>query len=169
MASGAVHPRRWIVADAWRAVVAASLEWEQAHVSFDRAVAGLPEGERGRRAHGLPHSVWELVEHIRIAQADLLAFMTDPAYREPRWPDDYWPAGAEPPSPGAWEESLVAVRRDRAALARLAVREDLDLMAEIPNGDGKTYLRTLLVAADHAAYHVGQIVLVRRACGVWGP
>jgi len=153
--------------EAWRAIVASSLDWQEAHASLEAAAAGLPAELRGRRPDGLPHSPWELVEHVRRTQADLLAFMANAAYTAPAWPDDYWPAGPLPPTADAWEESLAAIRRDREGLQALAGRADIDLTARIPWGEGQTYLRTILVAVDHAAYHVGQLVLVRRLLGAW--
>ncbi len=155
--------------DGWRDVVASALAWEQAHVSFDRAVAGVPEELRGRRPQAYPHSLWELVEHIRLAQADIVAFMEDPAYVEPEWPDGYWPESPEPASSGAWDESVAAVRRDRERLRDIAMRAEPDLMAEIPGGGGRTYLRTILAIVDHTAYHVGQLVAVRRLLRAWHP
>ncbi len=154
--------------DVTRSLIAAALDWEQAHVGFDRAVADLPEDARGRRLDGFPHSPWELVEHIRIAQADFVAYLEDPDYTALNWPDGYWPATAGPPSSAVWDESLAAVRRDRERLQALATHPDLDLTAAIPWGGKHTYLRTLLLAIDHTAYHVGQIVAVRQVLGVWG-
>jgi uncharacterized damage-inducible protein DinB len=141
------------------------LDWEAAHANFDRAVAGLPAESRGRRAAGLPHSVWELVEHVRLAQRDILEFCTAPAYRELEWPAGYWPDPDVAPSDTDWETSVAGYRADLEALRKLAA--EVDLLAPVPNGDGQTYLRELLLVADHGAYHVGQIVLVRRALGVW--
>jgi uncharacterized damage-inducible protein DinB len=148
-----------------RTTLASLLDWQQAHVGFDAATHDLAPPLRGRRPVNLPYSAWELVEHVRIAQSDLLAFMTDDGYRAPEWPADYWPADAAPADEADWEASLQAVRRDRSALQEVAGA--VDLLAPIPWGEGRTYLRTLLVAADHAAYHTGQIVLVRRALGAW--
>jgi uncharacterized damage-inducible protein DinB len=154
--------------EAWRGIVASSLDWEQAHVSFTNAVAGLAADLRGRRPPGLPYSVWELVEHIRLAQLDLLEFCRNSAYEETlKWPDDYWPRDPAPASEQAWQESLAAIARDREALAHWTVETGVDLTAKIPHGTGQTYLRTVLVAVDHTAYHVGQIVLVRRLLGAW--
>lgn len=144
------------------------LDWHDAHVSVDDAVDGLPVAARGRTAAGLPHSVWQLVEHIRLAQADILEFCRNAAYREKRWPEDYWPAAAAPPTARAWRASLDAYHRDLGALRRLATNASIDLFATVPTGTGhQTYLRELLLVADHTAYHVGQIVLVRRRLGVW--
>jgi uncharacterized damage-inducible protein DinB len=143
------------------------LAWEDAHVGFERAVAGVPATLRGAVPAGFAHSVWQLVEHLRLAQRDILEFCIDPDYREQRWPDDYWPATAAPPDEAAWTTSLADYLKDRQALADLALDGDIDLFAAIPHGSGQTYLRELLLVADHGAYHIGQIVLVRRALGDW--
>jgi hypothetical protein len=150
------------------------LDWEDAHVGFDKAVDGIPPGKRGAHAAGFEHSPWQLLEHIRIAQEDILDFCVNAAYEHTmKWPDDYWPVDAGPASPAspvgedAWVESVAAYRRSREALKRLA-REVEDLAATVPTGTGRqTYLRAILLAADHAAYHVGQLVAVRRALGIW--
>ena len=153
----------------WREIVASALDWEQAHVGLDKAVDALPPELRGRRPDGAPYSIWQQLEHIRLAQRDLLDFCRDPDYEHRlRWPEDYWPSEAEPPSAKAWEESLAAIRRDRDELKRWTVEADVDLTQRIPWGSGQTYLRTVIVAADHAAYHVGQIVLIRKLLGAWG-
>lgn len=143
------------------------LDWEAAHVTFDAAVEGIPPAVRGQRPEGMPHSPWELIEHIRLAQRDILEFARDAEYRERRWPEDYWPGSPAPASEGAWTDSLRDVRGDRAALQALARDGSLDLLARIPHGNGQTLLRELLLVADHTAYHVGQLVLVRRALGCW--
>lgn len=150
-----------------RDLLARLLTWEDAHVSFDAAVAGIPVAHRGTVPSGLPHSPWQLVEHLRRAQQDILDFCVNPKYEELRFPDDYWPLSAAPPSEAAWDESIDAVRRDRVALQQLARDARIDLSAQIPHGSGQTYARELVLAADHAAYHVGQLVLVRRALGDW--
>jgi hypothetical protein len=143
------------------------LDWEDAHVGFDKAVAGIPAGTRGVRATGFEHSAWQLVEHIRIAQEDILDFCVNATYEEKlKWPDDYWPDPA-PPSDAAWNASLASFARSREKLKALA-RDVEDLTAKVPAGKGhQTYLRAILLAADHAAYHVGQIVALRRALGIW--
>lgn len=151
----------------WRSIVASSLDWEQAHVRLGKAVDGLPAELRGRQAPGLPHSVWELVEHIRRTQHDLLEFCRSENYKEPKWPDDYWPADFAPGDEKAWVDSLESIRKDREAFERWTLEADRDLTAKIPHGTGQTYLRTVLVAVDHTSYHVGQIVLVRRLLGAW--
>lgn len=155
------------VGDPYRATIARSLDWKEAHVGFDRAVGGIPPELRGVQPEGLPYSPWQLLEHLRLAQRDILDFCRDPEYAAPEWPDDYWPPTAAPPSAEAWERSVAAFRADREALKQLAADSNLDLAAEIPHGDGQTYLRELLLVADHSAYHVGELVVVRRLLGVW--
>jgi hypothetical protein len=152
---------------ALRQHLASVLDWRDAHATFDAAVEGVPHAKRGVVPPGLAHSVWQLLEHIRLAQRDILDFCVDPEYVEPVSMDEYWPATPAPPSEAAWDESVAAVRRDRDAMKQLALERE-DLFASIPHGSGQTYLREILLVADHAAYHVGQIVLVRRALGVWG-
>jgi uncharacterized damage-inducible protein DinB len=152
----------------WKAIVASALDWEQAHVSLDRALKGLPPALRARRPAGFPHSVWDLVEHIRLAQHDLLDFCTDPRYEEAlKWPDDYWPRDGAAPTERTWKASLAQIRRDTRALARFTTGFRGDLSARIPHGTGQTYLRTVLVAVVHASYHTAQIVDVRRLLGAW--
>jgi len=152
----------------WQSIVASSLDWDQAHVTLDAALKGLAKADRGRRAEGYPHSVWELVDHIRITQTDLLDFIRNADYAHAlKWPDDYWPPTPAPPSDSAWRSSLEKIRGDRDELAKFTTRTRMDLTKKIPHGDGQTYLRTVLVAADHASYHIGQIVAVRRLLGSW--
>jgi hypothetical protein len=144
------------------------LDWDDAHVSFDRAVDDVPVDARGRLAPGFEHTLWQLLEHIRIAQRDILDFCVDAAYAHTmRWPDDYWPRDPAPPAPDAWPDSVAAYRRDREALKSVA-RDTGDLTALVPTGKGaQTYLRAILLTADHTAYHLGQIVALRRALGLW--
>jgi hypothetical protein len=143
------------------------LTWQDAHADFDAAVGNLPADARGRTPPGAPYSPWQLLEHLRIAQHDILDFCVNAKYEEMTWPDDYWPASAAPPSAQAWDDSVKAFHRDRKELEHLARNPEIDLFAKIPHGSGQTYLRELLLAADHAAYHVGELVLVRRLLGVW--
>jgi len=143
------------------------LAWGDAHVDFDRAAAGLAPELRGVRPEGLPYSPWELLEHLRITQHDILDFSRNPEYAELSWPEDYWPASAEPPDPDAWDRSVAAFHAGREALQAMATDPATDLFARIPHGQGQTCLREILLAADHAAYHVGQLVLVRRLLGAW--
>ena len=144
------------------------LDWEEAHVGFDKAVDGIPPDKRGARADGFEHSPWQLLEHIRIAQDDILDFCVNAKYEHTKtWPDDYWPKDPAPPSERAWTDSVSSYIRSREAMKRLA-RETDRLTAAVPTGkDHQTYLRALLLVADHAAYHIGQLVAVRRALGIW--
>jgi hypothetical protein len=154
--------------DALREHLARVLDWGDAHATFDDAVQGIAPDLRGRRPDGLPYSPWELLEHLRITQRDILDFCR-PGYREMTWPDDYWPSSPEPPSSAAWDESVAAYRADRDALKAIALDRKQDLLAPVPDGTGQTYLREILLAADHAAYHVGELVAVRRLLGAWKP
>lgn len=156
-------------AGTWRDITANALDWHEAHAPFESAATNLPANLRGRRPENFPHSPWELVEHIRRTQGDLVDFMENEKYVAPSWPDDYWPPEPDPPTPEAWNDCLEAVRRDRKHLQEITTREGLDLTARIPWGDGQTYLRTILVAIDHTAYHTGQLVDVRRLLGAWPP
>jgi DinB family protein len=138
-----------------------------AHLGFDEAIAGLPAELRGTKAPGLTHTVWQLVEHLRLAQIDILDFSRNPGYRELKWPDDYWPATEAPPSDEAWDRSVEQFRRDLNAMQDLVTDPKTDLYAKIPWGEGQTILREALLVADHNAYHVGQIVTVRQGLGAW--
>jgi len=143
------------------------LDWEDAHVGFDRAVKGIPSSARGALARGFEHTPWQLLEHMRLAQDDILDFCLNASYAHTMaWPDDYWP-GPSPADDGAWEASIAAFVRGRDAMKSLA-RDVEDLTATVPMGkDNQTYLRAILLAADHTAYHVGQLVDIRRALGIW--
>ena len=151
--------------DALRDHLARFQTWHDAHTDFDAAVADLPPNLRGTAPPGLPYSPWQLLEHIRLTQADILAFCRDPNYTEPNWPADYWPASAAPPDAAAWEASIAAFRRDRKTLQDHDPA--CDLFARVPVGRGQTFLREFLLVADHTAYHVGQLVAVRRLLGAW--
>ena len=144
------------------------LSWEDAHVGFEAAVAGIPEHMRGTHVSGL-HSPWELVEHLRITQHDILDFCRNKDYEEMEWPRDYWPTTPAPLSAPAWDESIAQFKRDRQSLQQMASDPNLELTARIPHGSGQTYMRELVLVADHSAYHVGQLVLVRQLLGIWKP
>jgi len=143
------------------------LAWEDAHVAYDKAVADIPPELRGTQPQNLPYSAWELIEHLRITQQDILDFCRNAAYQELTWPNDYWPSSAAPPSHAAWDESIRRYRDDRRVLQEMAVDPKVDLAARIPHGTGQTYLRELILVADHSAYHLGQLVVVRRLLGIW--
>ena len=152
---------------ALRLQLADFLDWKSAHVGFDEAVKGIPPKLRGATPDGFAHSAWQVIEHMRISQHDILDFCRNPRYKEKKWPDDYWPKAPRPAGAAAWSGSLAAYRRDRKAMQRLAADRHVDLFAAIPHGSGQTYLREILLVADHAAYHIAQIVDIRRALGIW--
>ena len=150
-----------------RSVIARLLDWEDAHAGFDKVVGGLPVELRGRVPAGLPYSPWQLLEHLRITQHDILDFCVNPEYEELSWPDDYWPKSAAPQSARAWDESVASFRTDREALKQLALNPSINLLEKVPAGTTQSYLRELLLVADHTAYHLGELVVVRRALGAW--
>jgi hypothetical protein len=139
----------------------------EAHATFDDAVKDLPAQLRGKVPHGAEHSPWQLLEHLRLAQWDILEFSRNAGHESPKWPEGYWPESPAPPNSDAWEKSVHAFRADLKSLCDLVADEKTDLFARIPHGDGQTILREALLTADHNAYHVGQLVLVRRLLGAW--
>ena len=155
--------------DPLREQLAAFIDFGEAHVTADTAMAELDHALQGKRPEGIAHSPWELLEHIRITQHDILDFSINPGYEEMKWPDDYWPKSAAPPAAGSWKKSVASFRKDRDALRALAMDAKIDLFAKIPHGNGQTYLRELLLAQDHLSYHVAQLVIVRRLLGAWPP
>jgi hypothetical protein len=138
-----------------------------AHLGLDQAIGELPKELRGAKAPSLPHTVWQLLEHLRIAQWDILEFSRNRDYTAPKWPDDYWPDTAAPADDAAWDRSVEALHRDLKAMEDLVADPKTDLYAKIPWGDGQTILREALLVADHNGYHLGQIVSVRQALGAW--
>lgn len=138
-----------------------------AHLDFKAAFAGIPPKVRGIRPSGMPHSLWELLEHMRIAQWDILEFSRDAKHISPDWPEGYWPKTPEPPNAKAWDKSLKLFDADLAAMRKLVTNPKTDLFARIPHGTGQTILREALLLADHNAYHLGQVVSVRRFLGAW--
>ena len=139
-----------------------------AHVTFEDAIKGLPVEMRGKRPKGASHSAWEILEHMRIAVWDILEFSRDAKHVSPKWPEGYWSAKAAPPAANAWAKSVKAFRADMDALCELVASESTDLLAPIPHGTGQTILREALLVADHNAYHLGELVIVRRLLGAWG-
>jgi len=138
-----------------------------AHLSFDQAIADLSPEFRGVRPEGVPHTPWRLVEHMRIAQWDILEFCRNEKHVSPSFPDGYWPDGDAPPTTTAWGDSVKAFRADLKAMQELVADPVTDLFAGIPWGEGQTVLREALLVADHNAYHIGQMVAVRQALGTW--
>jgi hypothetical protein len=143
------------------------LTGSNAHADLEAAIKNLPEALRGERPEGAEHSPWELLEHLRIAQWDILDFSRNPQYKERPWPSGYWPATPAPPDDKAWDKSVRALRKDLKTFCALISAPETDLYAKIPHGSGQTILREALLIADHNAYHVGQLVLVRRLLGDW--
>lgn len=138
-----------------------------AHAEFDQAVDDLPAELRGIRPKGAEHSPWELLEHLRIAQWDILEFSRDAKHKSPEFPAGYWPATPVPPDEKAWDKSVRAFRKDLQGLCDLVADQSTDLFAKIPHGDGQTVLKEALLTADHNSYHLGQLVLVRKLLGAW--
>jgi hypothetical protein len=143
------------------------MQGKGAHVDFDGAVSGLPATLRGKKPKGLPYTPWALLEHMRLAQWDILDFCRNPNYKAPHWPDDYWPKSDAPPSAAAWDKSVRQFRADLKAMQQLVSDPQTDLFSPIPHGDGQNILREALLVADHNAYHLGQFVTVRRLLGAW--
>ena len=153
---------------ALRKQLLALLAGGQAHADFETAIKNVPTALRGKRPKGAEHSPWEVLEHLRIAQWDILEFSRNAKHKSPDWPSGYWPSTEAPPDEKAWDKSVRAFRRDLKTMSDLVKSESTDLFVEIPHGDGQTVLREALLLADHNAYHLGEMVLLRRMLGTWG-
>jgi hypothetical protein len=153
--------------DPLRKQLAETLKGRGAHADFDAAVAGFPGKRAGEKPEGAPYTAWQLLEHMRIAQWDILEFSRDPKHVSPKWPEGYWPAEPYPPDGGAWRRSVRAFQSDLRALQKLVADPATDLFAPIPHGEGQTLLREALLAADHNSYHVGQLIVLRKMMGLW--
>jgi hypothetical protein len=138
-----------------------------AHAKFEDVIADVPAKLRGKKPNELPHSLWMLLEHMRIAQRDILEFSHNPKYSPPKWPEGYWPRTIAPPTIAAWNASIKKFRQDSKAMEDLVRRPKTDLFAPIAWGDGQTILREAMLLADHNAYHLGQMLDVRRLLGAW--
>jgi hypothetical protein len=138
-----------------------------AHVHFTDALDDFPAGKFGTFADALPHTGWQLLEHARIAQRDILEFSRNPKHVSPDFPGGYWPKTPMPPNEQAWHDSVAAFQKDLKEMVRLVQNRRTDLFAKIPHGEGQTILREVLVLADHNSYHLGQLVDLRRALGAW--
>jgi hypothetical protein len=138
------------------------LRMKGAHLTFHEAVSDFPVKLRGIKPPGAPHTPWQLLEHMRLAQADILDFSRNPAYKERKFPDDYWPPEEAPPNPDAWEKSVQQFQADLKEMQALAADTKNDLLAALPHGKGQTLLREVLLVADHNAYHLGQLVFLRK-------
>ena len=162
------HPEQQFP-DELRKQLIALLDGGQAHATLDEAVAGFPAELRGVVPEGLPYSAWQLLEHLRIAQKDILDFSAPPSggYQHMGWPEDYWPKEVEPPSAEAWDRSVAAIRSDLEKFKELILKPDADLYKPFRWGTGQNLLREALLIADHAAYHVGEVIVLRRLLGAW--
>ena len=150
-----------------RQQLAKTLDWNEAHADLSAAVADFPVKLRGQVPGGLPYSAWQLLEHIRLALWDILEFTRDAKYKSPKWPEGYWRKSAAPPSAKAWDQSVKSILKAQEEFRQLVRDPSHDLFKPLPHGDGQTLLREVLLAADHGAYHLGQLILVRRALGAW--
>ena len=155
------------MADPLRKHLIELLEGKSAHVDFDAAVAGFPLKRAGEKPAGAPYSAWSLIEHMRLAQWDILEFSRNPKHVSPDWPEGYWPRAEAPPNAAAWRESIRAFRADLRAMQKLIASPAADLFAPIPHGQGQTLLREAMLVADHNSYHLGEFVLLRRLLGEW--
>jgi hypothetical protein len=155
--------------DELRKQLLALLNGGQAHVDFESAVKDFPAELRGTIPAGLSHSAWQILEHLCIAQRDILNFSSPPTggYHAMQWPDDYWPKSPTPPSASAWDHSIAAIRADRKLFEDLLEKPGADLYKPFRWGDGQNLLREALLIADHNAYHLGELVLLRRLLGIW--
>lgn len=142
------------------------LKGDHAHIGFERLIADWPAELRAARAAGVPYTAWQLLEHLRIAQWDILEFSRDPEHVSPKWPEGYWPAESAADL-DEWDESVEAFRRDHQALRQMVADPATDLLAPFPWGSGQSLLREVLLVADHNAYHFGQLVILRRLLGIW--
>lgn len=139
------------------------LDGEEAHINFDAAVKNFPRELRSLKPKGAPHTAWQLLEHMRIAQWDILEFSRNPKHDSPKWPEGYWPVSEAAPSDSTWKESIAQFRRDLEQMKKLLADADEEkLYARIPHGTGQTLLREVLLVADHNAYHLGQLVYLRK-------
>ena len=153
---------------ALREQLIALLNAENAHANFEAAVKDVPPEVRSKRPQGAQHSPWEVLEHLRIAQWDILEFTRNPKHVSPDFPSGYWPASPEPPDAKAWDKSLSQFKSDLKAMEALVADESIDLFKPLAHGTGQTVLREALVLADHNAYHLGEMILLRRLLGSWG-
>lgn len=150
-----------------RELLLEQLEGKNAHVDFDQAVQGLTYKQTGIKVERLPHTIWELIEHIRIAQADILEFCKNSDYEELDWPADYWPESHQPESEEELQASIKAIREGLEEMRDMIRNPENDLQTPLDHGDGQTLFREAMLIVDHNAYHIGQIVQIRRLLGSW--
>jgi DinB family protein len=139
-----------------------AISGHQAHLDFDSAVKDFPPQARGTKPAGAPHTAWQLLEHMRIAQRDILDFSRDPKHVSPEWPEGYWPPTATPPDDKAWDASIRAFQKDAREFDKLVQNQTQDLFKPFEHGDGQTLLREALLIASHNSYHLGQLVFLKK-------
>jgi hypothetical protein len=150
-----------------RAQLVQLLQQGNAHMPFDQAVAGFPLDRINEQLPGLPYTPWRLLEHVRIAQWDILEFVRNPDHASPEWPEGYWPPEGVEADPLRWQETVQGIQADRQALVEIVQDPDTDLHAWLPQGEPYTVLREVLIVADHGAYHLGEFALLRQVMGAW--
>lgn len=153
--------------DRVRELLLEQLSGRNAHVDFKKSVDNLSITDVGVKPDNFPHTIWELVEHIRIAQHDIVAFSKDPNYKSPDWPEGYWPDNNKPSDDEDWENTLKAIQEDHLEMVEIIKDENNDLLSPLEHGSGQTLFREAMLIVDHNAYHIGQIVLMRRAMDIW--
>jgi DinB superfamily len=152
-----------------QAELVALLRGGNAHMPFAEAVAGFPEEHINTRPPNVPYTFWHLLEHLRLTQADILDYLTNAAYEARAWPRDYWPARDAVATRRDWDESVAAFQRDLEAIIAIVAAEGTDLLAPVPSHGQHTVLREALIVADHNAYHIGELGILRQVVGAWGP
>jgi hypothetical protein len=145
------------------------VDGQGAHMPFDEAVADFPADAMNRHPPGVPYTPWHLLEHVRIAQRDIIEYVTNRAYLEPSWPEEYWPARDATATPAQWESTIAGFRDDRRTLRDLVADPATDLLATIPGTPGHTILREVRLVGDHNAYHLGEFAILRQVMGTWPP
>jgi hypothetical protein len=145
-----------------RDLLAQALGGAHSHIEFDAVVKDFPEELRATKPPGAPHTAWQLLEHLRIAQWDILEFSRDPRHQSPKWPEEYWPEAEAPPTPQSWQDSVAKYRHDAKEFAKLLMSSHSDLLTPFPHGSGQTLLREALVLANHNSYHLGQLEYLKK-------
>lgn len=143
------------------------LKGKGAHLDFDKAISDISPEYRGKKHTALPYTAWQLLEHMRIAQWDILEFSRNAKHISPKWPEGYWPDTESPPDAKSWEKSVTIFKRELQEMQDLVANPETDLYAKIPHGNGQTILREALLLADHNAYHLGQLVMLRKILSAW--
>jgi len=151
--------------DSFRKELISHLTEGDAHAGYDAAVKDFPADLRGARPHDLPHSAYQLIEHLRIAQWDIVGYALNPKHKSPDFPDGYWPKSPEPPDSKAWDKSIASFRNDRKKL--VAALAKADLLAPIPHANNQSLASKTILLIDHNSYHLGQLILLRRLLGAW--